>query len=600
MVPVRPVRARRGTHTLAAAARTAQGGGGMTFDRSWVLFLAWLPLAWAAWEWRSSGRRGALALKAASMALVLLALAEPRLTIFQTKVALGILVDTSASVSAQDLESASTLATRVEKGRGRNWTQVIEFARATRGPQREELQRSGWKFRHTAGEPGHGTNIEAAVRDAVGTLPAGYVPRLLLLSDGNENLGSVSRAIWQVQQLQIPVDTVQLGGRAKPNLVLESVSLPSLVFSGERFPIDVALSSPKASHATVQVTAEGKPLGTDTVQLASGMNRFRVHANLNAVGAIEVAGTISAPGLGQAHFENALTLRRPRVLLIPRDPAGTEVHLVRALEANQFEVNAANGIPPEKLDDYQLLIFNNFDAHLAPAARKAAVESFVKQGGGLLWIAGEQNIYIEKKSQDEDPLERSLPAKLSPPRTPEGTCVILIVDKSSSMEGKKIELARLAATGGVDNLRPLDRVGVLIFDNSIQWAVPVRRAEDKPLIDRLISGIMPDGGTQIAPALSEAYRAILPQKGVYKHIVLLTDGISEEGDSLGISRQALANRITISTVGLGQDVNKAFLEKVAALAQGKSYFLSDPSGLEQILIKDVQQHTGTTAVEKPT
>ncbi|MFB3828842.1 MAG: VWA domain-containing protein [Bryobacteraceae bacterium] len=572
----------------------------MTFDRSWVLFFAWLPLAWAAWEWRSSGRRGALLLKAASMTLVLLALAEPRLTIFQTKVALGILVDTSASVSAQDLESASALATRIEKGRGRNWTQVIQFARATRPPQREELDRNGWKFRHTAGASGRGTNIEAAVRDAMGTLPAGYIPRLLLVSDGNENLGSVSRAIWQAQQLQVPVDAIPLGGRARPNLVLESVSLPTLVFSGERFPIDVALSSPRSAQAAVEVSAEGRTLGTSTVQVAPGMNHFRVHADLNAVGAIELAGTISAPGLGQAHFENALTLRRPRVLLISRDPAGTEVHLVRALEANQFEVARANGIPQENLDDYQLLIFNNFDAHLVPPARKAAVENFVKQGGGLLWIAGEENVYVEKKNQEEDPLERSLPAKLSPPRTPEGTCVVLIVDKSSSMEGKKIELARLAAIGVVDNLRPIDRVGVLIFDNSFQWAVPVRRAEDKAMINRLISGIMPDGGTQIAPALAEAYRAIAPQKGMYKHIVLLTDGISEEGDSLGISRQALANRITISTVGLGQDVNRAFLEKVAAISQGKSYFLIDPSGLEQILIKDVQEHTGTTAVEKPT
>ena len=86
---------------------------------------------------------------------------------------------------------------------------------------------------------------------------------------------------------------------------------------------------------------------------------------------------------------------------------------------------------------------------------------------------------------------------------------------------------------------------------------------------------------------------------VYKHIVLLTDGISEEGDSMGLSREAAINHVTISTVGLGQDVNRAYLEKVASFAKGKSYFLNDPSGLEQILLKDVQEHTGTTAVEKP-
>jgi len=65
-----------------------------------------------------------------------------------------------------------------------------------------------------------------------------------------------------------------------------------------------------------------------------------------------------------------------------------------------------------------------------------------------------------------------------------------------------------------------------------------------------------------------------------------------------LTKEALANHVTISTVGLGQDVNRAFLEKVAASADGKSYFLNDPSGLEQILLHDVEEHTGMTAVEK--
>ena len=115
----------------------------------------------------------------------------------------------------------------------------------------------------------------------------------------------------------------------------------------------------------------------------------------------------------------------------------------------------------------------------------------------------------------------------------------------------------------------------------------------------MISGIIPDGGTQIAPALTEAYHKILLVNAAYKHIVLLTDGISEEGDSLGLSRDAATNHITISTVGLGQDVNRAYLEKIATVAKGKSYILNEPAGLEQVLLKDVQEHTGTTAIEKP-
>ena len=167
------------------------------------------------------------------------------------------------------------------------------------------------------------------------------------------------------------------------------------------------------------------------------------------------------------------------------------------------------------------------------------------------------------------------------------------------MEGKKIELARMAASGVVENLRPIDTVGVLMFDNSFEWAVTPRRAEDRVMIKRLIAGIRPDGGTQIAPALTEAYTRLLPLPATYKHIVLMTDGISEEGDSLDLARNAENRKITISTVGLGQDVNRGYLERIATLASGKSYFLNDPAGLEQILLHDVLEHTGTTAVEKP-
>jgi len=568
----------------------------MTFDYPWLLPFACVPLVWAAWEWRNSARRGALVLKAAALAAILLALAQPRVTVFESKVALAILVDTSASVSQQDLDSASSIATTVEKGRGRNWTQVLPFARAPRNPTRQERTAQAWKLEYSPGHAAHGTNLEAAVREGLATLPAGLVPRVLLISDGNENLGSVTRAIWQAQQRGVPIDVIPLAGRPRPSLVLESVSMPAQVFSGERFPVEIAITSPRVAQATVEMTAEGKPLGASRVDLTPGTNQFRAHASVNAAGAIELAGRVSAPGLGDVHFESALTLRRPRVLLVSKDPAEAEEHLMRTLEANQFDVTRAPAGPPDMLADYQLAIFNNWDMESVAAPRKAALEEFVKQGGGLLLIAGDRNVYVEKK--EEDALDRALPAKLAPPRTPEGTAVVLIIDKSSSMEGKKMELARLAAIGVVENLRPIDQVGVLIFDNSFQWSVPLRRAEDRTSIKRLISGITPDGGTQIAPALTEAYRKILPSRAVYKHIVLLTDGISEEGDSMTLSREALANHVTISTVGLGQDVNRAFLEKVAQLAQGKAYFLNDPSGLEQIVLRDVKEHTGSTAVEK--
>src|SRR6185437_8419463 len=187
--------------------------------------------------------------------------------------------------------------------------------------------KSGLHLQHTAGAPGRGTDLEYAIRDGAASLPAGMVPRLLLISDGNENLGSVARSIWQAQQLGVPIDTIPLAGRPKPGLRLESVTIPGQVFSGERFQIDVAVEAPRAAQAKIELTAEGKTIGGSQVEIAPGLNRLRLQASVNSVGAIALAGKISAGDLGEARFEDSVTLKSPRVLLVSHDPTTSEEHI---------------------------------------------------------------------------------------------------------------------------------------------------------------------------------------------------------------------------------------------------------------------------------
>ena len=205
----------------------------MSFDHAYALLALLLPLGWVAWEWRATARRTALGLKAAAFVCIVLALSGPRIVAYQTKVAVAVLADTSASVSTQDLARESAVAGEMERRAGLHWTRIIPFARGTRSVSLEERAKDGgWHLRHTAGAAGRGTDLENAIRDGVAALPAGLVPRLLLISDGNENLGSVARAIWQARQLGVPIDTVALAGRPKPGLRLESVTIPGQVFSG--------------------------------------------------------------------------------------------------------------------------------------------------------------------------------------------------------------------------------------------------------------------------------------------------------------------------------------------------------------------------------
>src|SRR5664279_5146435 len=126
----------------------------MSFDHAWVLLALLLPLGWAAWEWRGSARRLALGLKAAAFICIVFALSGPRVVVYQTKVAVAVLADTSDSVSTEDLARESALANSVDKGHGRHWTRLTPFARGTRAVALEEKTKDGWQLHYTAGAAG--------------------------------------------------------------------------------------------------------------------------------------------------------------------------------------------------------------------------------------------------------------------------------------------------------------------------------------------------------------------------------------------------------------------------------------------------------------
>ena len=560
----------------------------MSVQSAWPLLL-WLPLAlWCAWEWKRSPRRLGLLLKALALAAVCLALARPRSQIQETYTAVAALSDASRSIPDDQRGQQRSFLRRARAAAGGHGLRELEF-----GSFPDRASRDA--------DVGGSTNLEAAIRDAMSALPPDRVPRLVLLSDGLANAGAVERAVYQAWKRQVPVDTVALEGSPEPSLRVAAVRVPPQAFVGERFPIEFEVESPEAVRASLALRAEGVPIGGQELQLAQGRSAVTVRARIETPGATLVEGLLTADAEGEAHLAGAVSIRRPRALLISSDTEERDRPLADVLQAAGFELERADraaALLAGAAADYEVILASNVDFEAWPTEVKQRLADFVRDGGGFLLIAGERNLYREREETAEDALQAMLPATLAPPRTPEGTAVVLVVDKSSSMEGKKMQLARRSALGVVENLRPFDSVGVLAFDNSFEWAAPLQRNEIPAETKRMISGIVADGGTQIAPALSEAYRVILPQEAVYKHILLLTDGISEEGDSIALAREAAANEVTISTIGLGQDVNRSYLERVARSAEGRSYFLLDLSMLEQIVLKDVMEHTGTSVTER--
>jgi uncharacterized protein YegL len=163
-------------------------------------------------------------------------------------------------------------------------------------------------------------------------------------------------------------------------------------------------------------------------------------------------------------------------------------------------------------------------------------------------------------------------------------------------------MARDAARSSLQTLRPIDLIGVISFDETYNWVIPMGPAgslEDKA---RLINQITANGGTKIYQAVEAGFEAILNEKATHKHIILLTDGVSTPGtqeDFPKLERDALAKHVTISTIGVGDYINRELLDELAHKTRGKSHFVENPETIPQIINAEVKSTEDLAIQERP-
>jgi hypothetical protein len=112
-------------------------------------------------------------------------------------------------------------------------------------------------------------------------------------------------------------------------------------------------------------------------------------------------------------------------------------------------------------------------------------------------------------------------------------------------------------------------------------------------IGRLRSG----GGTAIFPALDAAYADLASVRARVKHVILLTDGQTQEDGIPTLVQNMQIDGITVSAIGLGDDVNRSLLEEVARVGNGRAYFTNDPSHVPRLFIKETNAVARSSAVE---
>ncbi len=166
----------------------------------------------------------------------------------------------------------------------------------------------------------------------------------------------------------------------------------------------------------------------------------------------------------------------------------------------------------------------------------------------------------------------------------------LVIDRSTSMRGTRIENVKLAVHEFIDALKPEDRLALIAFSDRAEVIVPSVRGTEKRRLHTAINRLVPSGGTEIYQGLVAALDEVRPYVGGHyiNHIILMTDGrtYGDEELSLVEARRAAAQGIGISALGIGEDWNDLFLDALARAGQGLSQYISAPSQLRDLL----QQH----------
>jgi Mg-chelatase subunit ChlD len=181
--------------------------------------------------------------------------------------------------------------------------------------------------------------------------------------------------------------------------------------------------------------------------------------------------------------------------------------------------------------------------------------------------------------------------------------IILVVDLSGSMnEQDKIGAVRHAVARFVEALDPADRISLVTFSNHATGIGPRTVGEQRYRILAAIAGWQADGGTNLHAALEQAdalATADLSPGGIDR-IVLLSDGMPTVGITdgnaiLSLAASLTARGLSITTVGMGDQIDDALLSGIARVGGGQYHFLDRPSEVERVFAEELRSLTESAA-----
>ena len=591
----------------------------LAIQTAWpAAFLAAVPLLfwWAGRSRTRLGRRHLLVttlLRSLAIISLALALMRPQWNAQSGDISVVYALDISRSVSSSFIEAAIKWIEQADREGAPAHARYMAFAdHAVMVQKPGDMRSLAVTEGHARGAPADATvidqaatNLEQALDAALMRLDRDRAKRIVLLTDGNQTAGDVWRVLPRLTRANVRVYPIPAKVRDDTDAWLAGIDVPADVHSGEPVTVTVRVFSAVETPAQVSLKDAKTVLGSRKVQLKAGLNRIAFEAKLARAGAVALSAEVVAQGdlvSGNNRVQQSVWVNaKPRILYVEGGQAEGAHYLADALTGQGIDMRViAPAALPGTASDlaiYDVVILSDTPAKTLAADKMQAIESYVRDlGGGLLFASGE-NVHGEQGYSDTA-VEKVLPVQFRAQEKRKDLALVIALDRSYSMKGRKLEMAKEATRAALDLLEEQHRFGVVAFDSLTYIAVPMQYVRSRRKAEDQISRIQASGQTNIYPALGIVYRLLQKTDSKAKHVILLSDGDTHPADFETLVKRMAGEKIVVSTVAVGADADRALMSDIAKWGKGRAYAAENAESIPQIFIEETGRAVRSNLLEE--
>ncbi|MFP3916915.1 VWA domain-containing protein [Lysinibacillus telephonicus] len=566
-------------------------------------------LIWTWWHHRSQLKKNQLVvfvIRICAVVLLVFAIASPYLLLPVKEEQVVFLIDRSASVEGTEEQTVAFIEESLKAKKDSHLVGIYSFASnlQTESILSDKLEHVP-SLSEITGESA--TNIAQALQLATGIVDREKATRIVLLTDGLETKGDVSEQLTKMTGSNVSIDIVELSKDVEADISIQSFTTPQVAFAGEQQQLVTEIEATTAAQGELYLYENDQLIHQETVQLEEGSNVFTYPHIGNAEGLVKYEALVQTDN--DAIIENnkltsiTMVQSSPRLLIVSDNEKGSPISAALGPNAIAHDVIGPSELPSSLSSylHYNAIIFDNIPGHLVGEEKMGIIEQAVKNFGlGFMMVGGENSFglggYFKTPIEELLPVEMEVKGKQQLP----SLGLVIVLDRSGSMMGPKIELAKEAAARSVELLRDGDTLGFIAFDDRPWEIIETKPLDNKEEAVNTILSIAPGGGTEIYSSLAMAYENLADLQLQRKHIILLTDGQSYTNSSYeDLIEEGKESNITLSTVAIGSDADAGLLEMLSELGSGRFYNVLDETTIPSILSRETAMISRTYIEDNP-